>query len=580
MVEEFFKSISIVFYEALCCGIFLNMFLEQRYPARWLKSLSVFLLTGVFLFWALITQTGGHYVFRSIGIIISIALFAVIFYTGKWLLKIFLSFIFYAILFCVDYLGLILVDLLLDSADLSNSVIQVILVLLCKTVLFVIVLILDYFWKREKELDVKKSEWILMISFPMMTVVIMLVMLLSFQQKNNSFGYLTVSFGMVSINLVMFVLLKYISAREKQYNQMKILQERNKEKMQAYYEFSEDYAQKKRMVHDYNNQIHCIQGLLRQNKYREAEEYADKLTEIQDTEDTAYLLENNEIFYDVGYKVMQNQENANLLRCHRIKYNGKIKLIYFTREYTSLEDYIASSDMDTILNAIHSLLEALIQIENLGFLNMACIDNRLSHIYVESGTNNVKIIYLPVNITGVHKNKNEFDNEIKAQLVQKIERIGMMDHPKMRQVIDALEDGTLKLHDISTRIQAEKPVMHRNTKNTSADPNIGQKKIVDMLDMNQISIQSIDGQFHFVVCENEFLIGKSRERVQGVITGNNAVSRVHCKIVRQNGSYFVVDMGSSNGTYVNGKRIQPNVPEPISDRSQLRIANAEFIVRG
>ena len=43
------------------------------------------------------------------------------------------------------------------------------------------------------------------------------------------------------------------------------------------------------------------------------EYFADKLTEIQDTEDTAYLLENNEIFYDVGYKVMQNQENANLL---------------------------------------------------------------------------------------------------------------------------------------------------------------------------------------------------------------------------------------------------------------------------
>ena len=88
--------------------------------------------------------------------------------------------------------------------------------------------------------------------------------------------------------------------------------------------------------------------------------------------------------------------------------------------------------------------------------------------------------------------------------------------------------------------------------------------------MNQISIQSIDGQFHFVVCENEFLIGKSRERVQGVITGNNAVSRVHCKIVRQNGSYFVVDMGSSNGTYVNGKRIQPNVP-----RAYFRQKSAE-----
>lgn len=88
----------------------------------------------------------------------------------------------------------------------------------------------------------------------------------------------------------------------------------------------------------------------------------------------------------------------------------------------------------------------------------------------------MKIIYLPVNITGVHKNKNEFDNEIKAQLVQKIERIGMMDHPKMRQVIDALEDGTLKLHDISTRIQAEKPVMHRNTKILLQIPILGRKR--------------------------------------------------------------------------------------------------------
>lgn len=308
--------------------------------------------------------------------------------------------------------------------------------------------------------------------------------------------------------------------------------------------------------------------------------FAGKLTEIQETEDTAYLLENNEIFYDIGYKVMQNQENVNLLKCHRLKYNGKIKLVYFTRDDTSLADCLAKSDIDGVLNLIHRLIEAMLQIENLGFLNMACIDNRLSHIFVEPGTQNVKIIYLPVNLAGVHKNKNEFDNEIKAQLVQKIEQTQAADHPQIRQIMDALEDGTLKLHDISTRIQAEKPVMHRNTKNTSADPNIGQKKIVDMPDMNQISIQSIDGQFHFVVCENEFLIGKSRERVQGVITGNNAVSRVHCKIVRQNGRYFVVDMGSSNGTYVNGKRIQPNVPEPISDRSQLRIANAEFIVRG
>lgn len=34
------------------------------------------------------------------------------------------------------------------------------------------------------------------------------------------------------------------------------------------------------------------------------------------------------------------------------------------------------------------------------------------------------------------------------------------------------------------------------------------------------------------------------------------ISRKHCKIVRSGGSFLVEDMGSSNGTYVNGRRVQ------------------------
>ena len=153
----------------------------------------------------------------------------------------------------------------------------------------------------------------------------------------------------------------------------------------------------------------------------------------------------------------------------------------------------------------------------------------------------------------------------------------------MRQAVDALEDGTLKLHDISARIQHGRGFINNNTadsRNSEVHETDVQDRKSSFTNMDGICIQSIDGQFRFDIRENEFLIGKSSERVQGVITGNNAISRVHCKIVRKNGNYYVVDMGSSNGTYVNGKRIEPNIPEPILDKSQLRIANAEFIVRG
>ena len=42
-----------------------------------------------------------------------------------------------------------------------------------------------------------------------------------------------------------------------------------------------------------------------------------QVTEEEHGMGIAYLLENNELFYDIGYKVMQNLEETYLLKCHR-----------------------------------------------------------------------------------------------------------------------------------------------------------------------------------------------------------------------------------------------------------------------
>lgn len=280
MLEEVLKGIGIVLYEAFCCKIFLDIFLKRKYASLRTDIISVALLTGLFLFCAVSTQLGGHYVYRMMAVIVSILLFSFIFYSGKWLPRIFLAILFYALLICVDYLGLIFVDRMLDPDVLTNNFIQVLLVFLCKTILFVFVLVLDYLWKRNREINMKSSEWILMISFPVLTVAVILVMMISFRENNNAAGYTTVALCMAVMNIILFILLKYISQREYEYTQMQLLQEKNKEKMQSYYGVREDYYQKKRMLHDYNNQVQCIRGLLQQKKYEEAENYAGKLTQI------------------------------------------------------------------------------------------------------------------------------------------------------------------------------------------------------------------------------------------------------------------------------------------------------------
>jgi hypothetical protein len=44
---------------------------------------------------------------------------------------------------------------------------------------------------------------------------------------------------------------------------------------------------------------------------------------------------------------------------------------------------------------------------------------------------------------------------------------------------------------------------------------------------------------------------------------DNGVSRLHAVIKQKEGSSFLVDLGSSNGTYINGVRIAPNIEHPL-----------------
>lgn len=61
----------------------------------------------------------------------------------------------------------------------------------------------------------------------------------------------------------------------------------------------------------------------------------------------------------------------------------------------------------------------------------------------------------------------------------------------------------------------------------------------------------------FTIEEYPFIIGKLGEWVDGVIE-YELVSRMHAQIVREKGVYFVKDLNSTNGTYLNEKRLSTN----------------------
>ena len=74
-----------------------------------------------------------------------------------------------------------------------------------------------------------------------------------------------------------------------------------------------------------------------------------------------------------------------------------------------------------------------------------------------------------------------------------------------------------------------------------------------------------------------FVIGKSQTGVDYTITGNSAISRVHCTIIRHNGAYYIRDEHSTNATYVNGDQVLPGNQVLLTNNCKVYMADEEFL---
>jgi predicted component of type VI protein secretion system len=74
--------------------------------------------------------------------------------------------------------------------------------------------------------------------------------------------------------------------------------------------------------------------------------------------------------------------------------------------------------------------------------------------------------------------------------------------------------------------------------------------------------------------KDKFLIGRAKECA--LRAGSDAISRQHCAITRHETHYTVRDLGSRNGTYVNGERISTEVP--LKAGNELSVGPLKFRV--
>ena len=76
----------------------------------------------------------------------------------------------------------------------------------------------------------------------------------------------------------------------------------------------------------------------------------------------------------------------------------------------------------------------------------------------------------------------------------------------------------------------------------------------------------------------ELFIGRDQQRCQ-VFLQEPRVSGTHASVRFEDGRVIVRDMGSNNGTLINGNQIAPNSETVVPPGSMLRLGPVEFVVR-
>lgn len=356
------------------------------------------------------------------------------------------------------------------------------------------------------------------------------------------------------------------------------------------------------------------------------ESLQSKLSEVVGANNISYILKDNKDFSVTGYKVMQNQSSAGLLRCAKIMYNGKIKLVYIVEGNKPLSHVATRLGVNELNAVIFNLIQRAMDIKANGFFRAENLELDFNKIFVDTSDYSVHLIYFPLS-GGTTGKISAFENEFRVALINLFNSFPVFNAPQFQRLCSDLANGSLPLDVILRKLQDNINGNNFNQKiyePSNIQPDYSAQRVTPVIPVsvenagygnqgyqnqgvqnmcyqdpyqnngfqNQgyypepqfqqpvLTVTAINSPVQLVltVDKPEYLIGKNPNMVNGAVTYNPAISRVHCKITFSQGRYYLTDMASANGTYVNQQKLEKQQTVEINSGDYLKLANSDFII--
>lgn len=287
------------------------------------------------------------------------------------------------------------------------------------------------------------------------------------------------------------------------------------------------------------------------------------IKELKDANSCIYLLDDEDAFSQLGYKVMLSHKVDCLINAAKIKHNGQLELIYFTKGLQTYQNILPSLPRDGVFMVCSKVLEAVLKVKNQGFLLCENIDTSIDRIYFNPKTFEAFLVYLPLS-AGEMNFQAKFEASIRHLLLEFVKHSNNIISERERNVVDVLSNGTSEGLEGLMKIFSDSV--------DDAQQSIGSNRRLKLVSMNP------NMPLEYELKGSQLRIGRKKDN-DIVLDFSTQISRLHCIITKESGLFFAQDEGSTYGTKINGKMLIAKQPVAINDGDILMLPKITFKIK-
>lgn len=325
-MQHFFIAIM----EVLCYKIFFETFSEKRNDRNRVLSTITFIIM-IFLVCSLENFFQKQLLLKSIVIIIVTASIMYFLYPIKFMKNIVISASFQSLLVVIDYLTLLIaMGFWKNKIEIEQKYILegILTIVLGKSVLFLWIILIKKIIGKRKIILLNQEAWLNMLFCSLFSICSVLVMTNILDelenQKIRAIGII-VALGLIGINIVVFYLINNILVKEEKIRENELLKVQISTRIELYNSISENFEKQRKKIHEYRNQILCIDALVSSKNYQKLEEYMGSI--CSGLNRGLYVINTNNVLIDAILNVKyQEAMDKNILFVIKINDLSEVRI--------------------------------------------------------------------------------------------------------------------------------------------------------------------------------------------------------------------------------------------------------------